>query len=415
MKYSEAILLALRQLRVQKLKSFFTLLGVMIGVMFLIAVVSIVEGMSRYMEEDFVGKLMGVNTFELRRYPNINLGNVTDEEWREWQRRPWILDSDVRPVLSQLPEGTQWAVQNGRRDVEMESDGARPRKLLLFAVDGDYFEIRRMEIARGRALAPQELQHGMLSTVIGDETARHFFPSIDPVGKTLKIAGVKYRVVGVAKKQGSIFGMSLDKFAVTPLSSPARRLTFAHGRIGALMIHSASKPEMLDAMEQARQTMRGRRHLRPSQKDNFALTTSESALEFWTKVKRIMTFAGAALPAIGLVVGAMVIMNIMLVAVAERTREIGIRKALGARRRDILGQFLAESATLSTVGAAVGVAFGIALAGIIAATTPLPASVAPWSIVAGVLLGTVVGIVAGVYPASRASRLDPVHAMRQET
>jgi putative ABC transport system permease protein len=271
-----------------------------------------------------------------------------------------------------------------------------------------------MEIARGRALAPQELQHGMLSTVIGDETARHFFPSIDPVGKTLKIAGVKYRVVGVAKKQGSIFGMSLDKFAVTPLSSPARRLTFAHGRIGALMIHSASKPEMLDAMEQARQTMRGRRHLRPSQKDNFALTTSESALEFWTKVKRIMTFAGAALPAIGLVVGAMVIMNIMLVAVAERTREIGIRKSIGARRRDILAQFLAESTTLSMLGSAFGVALGIGLSQAIAAVSPLPATVAPWSIVMAVIIGAGVGIGAGAYPASRAAKLDPIFAMRQE-
>jgi putative ABC transport system permease protein len=414
MNYSEAVLLALRQIRVQKLKSFFTLLGVMIGVMFLIAVVSIVAGMSRYMEEDFVGKLMGVNTFELRRFPNINLGNVTDEQWREWQRRPYIADSDIEPVVSQLPEGTRWAAQNGRQNIEMESDLARPRRLLLFAVDGEYFEIRRMEIARGRALAPQELAHGALVTVIGDETARHFFPNVDAVGKELKIGGVKYRVVGVAKKQGSIFGISLDKFAVAPLNSPARRLTLAHGRIGTLMIHSRSKPEMLDAMEQVRQIMRGRHKLRPSQPDNFALTTSESALEFWTKVKRIMTFAGAALPAIGLVVGAMVIMNIMLVAVAERTREIGIRKALGARRRDILGQFLAESATLSTLGAAMGVGLGFSLAGIIAATTPLPASVAPWSIVVGILLGTVVGILAGVYPASRASRLDPVHAMRQE-
>ncbi|HJU89176.1 MAG TPA: ABC transporter permease [Gemmatimonadaceae bacterium] len=416
MKYTEAVLLALRQLRVQKLKSFFTLLGVMIGVMFLIAVVSIVAGMSRYMEEDFVGKLMGVNTFELRRFPNINLGNVTEEEWREWQRRPYILQSDVEPVVSQLPEGTRWAIQNAGRNIEMESELARPRKLFLFAVDGDYFEIRRMEIARGRALAPQELAHGALVTVIGDETARHFYPNVDPVGKELKIGSAKYRVVGVAEKQGSIFGMSLDKFAVTPLNSPARRMTtLGHGRINTLMIHSGSKPEMLDAMEDVRQIMRGRHKLRPAQPDNFALTTSESALEFWTKVKRIMTFAGAALPAIGLVVGAMVIMNIMLVAVAERTREIGIRKALGARRRDILGQFLAESATLSTLGAAIGVGLGFALAGIIAATTALPASVAPWSILVGILLGTVVGIVAGVYPASRASRLDPVHAMRQET
>jgi putative ABC transport system permease protein len=414
MNITESILLALRQLRVQKLKSFFTLLGVMIGVMFLITVVSIVAGMSRYMEEDFVGKLMGVNTFEVRRFPSINIGNVTEEEWRAWQRRPFVLDSDVEPIMEQLAEGTLWAASNVRQNVEMESDFARPRSLLLFAVNGDYFEIRRMEIARGRALAPQEMARGTPVVVIGDETARHFFQNVEPLGKSLKIAGMKYRVVGVAKKQGSVFGFSLDKFAIAPLSSPARRLTLPGNRIGTLMIHSRSKPEMLDAMEAVRQTMRGRHGLRPAEADDFSLSTSESALEFWTKVKAIMTWAGAALPAIGLVVGAMVIMNIMLVAVAERTREIGIRKALGARRRDILRQFIAEAATLSTLGAAIGVALGIALAGLIAATTPLPASVAPWSIAVGVLLGTVVGILAGVYPASRASRLDPVHAMRQE-
>jgi putative ABC transport system permease protein len=160
--------------------------------------------------------------------------------------------------------------------------------------------------------------------------------------------------------------------------------------------------------------MRSRRGLRPSQPDNFALESSESALSFWGAIKSKLELAGVVLPAIGLIVGAIVIMNIMLVAVAERTREIGIRKALGARRRDIMSQFLVESATLSTVGAAIGIVLGIALSQIIAATSPLPASVAPWSIVAGVLLGAGVGIAAGVYPASRASKLDPILALRQE-
>jgi putative ABC transport system permease protein len=171
---------------------------------------------------------------------------------------------------------------------------------------------------------------------------------------------------------------------------------------------------MTEAMEQTRQIMRGRHKLRPSQPDDFDMSTSKSVLKSWQEIKLIMNAAGVALPAIGLVVGAMVIMNIMLVAVAERTREIGIRKAIGARRRDIMGQFLAESATLSTVGAAVGVVLGIALAIVIAATSPLPAAVRPWSVAVGVLVGTTVGVVAGVYPAIRAARLDPVHAMRLE-
>jgi putative ABC transport system permease protein len=412
----EAIRLALQQIRAQKLKSFFSILGVTIGVMFLISVVSIVEGMSRYMEEDFVGKLMGVNTFEVRRFPSINIGNTTEEQWREWTRRPYVRDSDVRPIADALPSDARWAVQNSAWNVYLESRYARPRQSQVFMVDGDYFRIKRMDIAAGRLISEPEFQQGAKVAVIGDEVRRHFFPNIDPLGRDIQIDGQQYRVVGIADKQGSVFGFSLDKFVVVPLQSPARRVNthLARDVVGTLMIQSPTAEQMREAMEEVRAVMRGRHKLRPAQPDDFDLSTSESALAFWQEIKGVMQFAGAALPAIGLIVGAMVIMNIMLVAVAERTREIGIRKALGARRGDIVRQFLAESATLSTVGAAIGVALGLALAFVIDASTSLPAAVAPWSIAVGVFLGTIVGIVAGLYPASRAARLDPIAAIRQE-
>ena len=176
-----------------------------------------------------------------------------------------------------------------------------------------------------------------------------------------------------------------------------------------------SPSEMREAMSQAEAVMRSRRHLRPLQADDFALETADEVLDFWGKISGILRFALPFLPGIALVVGGIVIMNIMLMAVAERTREIGIRKSLGARRSDILRQFLVEATTLATVGAAAGVGVGIALAAVVAAISPLPAAVAPWSIVVGVILGAGVGIIAGVYPATRAARLDPITALRAET
>jgi len=172
---------------------------------------------------------------------------------------------------------------------------------------------------------------------------------------------------------------------------------------------------MKEAMEATRAVMRGRHHLHPSQRDDFTLETADSALEFWNKMQSYLVIAGIALPTVGLVVGAIVIMNIMLVAVSERTREIGIRKSLGARRRDILNQFLVESATLATMGAMLGVALGIGFAKLISAVSPLPAAVELWSVIVGVAVGAGVGLIAGVYPASRAALLDPIAAMRQET
>ena len=411
MAFIEAIRLALAQIRVQKLKSFFTLVGVVIGVMFLIAVVSIVEGMSSYMEHDFVGKIVGVNTISLKRMGEFE--DVSEEEWRAMLRRPRIKITDVEPVVSALPPGTLWSAE-GYDNVPISSPYAKPANLEAWAVDGDYFKIREMKVDKGRLLTSQEMAMGTPVVVIGKEIADRYFPDLDPIGRPLKVAGLPYTVIGVAESQGSIFGISLDRFVIAPYRSPLRHVVNRPQVIDALKIKLAGDGDVVEAQETIRQVMRGRRGLRASQPDNFALETSESALKFWNDIKSKLVIAGIILPAIGLVIGAIVIMNIMLVAVAERTREIGIRKALGARRSDIMSQFLVEAATLSTVGAAIGIAFGIVLAQIIAAVSPLPATVAPWSIFAGVIIGAGVGIVSGIYPASRASRLDPIAALRAE-
>src|SRR5688572_177509 len=408
----ESIRLALQQIRVQKLKSFFTLLGVTIAVMFLIAVVSIVEGMGRYVERDFIGRLLGANTFTLRRLPWFSDG--TSEDWREWMRRPRFMPTDVRVVAGALPSGIRWAVDS-ENQVWAATQWARPRQVEAHAVDGDYFTIKNYDLSSGRTFSLQEMQLGSNVVVIGDEVARFFYPGLDPIGREIRVGNVPYSVIGIIEKQGNLFGLSMDKMVIAPFSSPMRRLTNPRGDVDGMMVQASTPLEMYDLMELAREVLRGHRRLRPAQRDNFVMETSESALVEFNETRNVMTIAGTALPAIGLVVGGMVIMNIMLVAVAERTREIGIRKSLGARRRDILSQFLVESATLSTVGAVIGIALGIIGAKIVEAQTPLPAAVAPWSIVAATLLGLVVGIVSGVYPARRASKLDPIEALRQET
>ncbi|MDP1857822.1 MAG: ABC transporter permease [Gemmatimonadaceae bacterium] len=409
----EAVRLALATIRAQKLKSFFTLLGVAIGVMFLIAVVSIIDGMGRYMEEDLIGKLITKNSFDVRRQPNINIGDVEEAEWRSWRTRPRITEDDVPVLVAALPPSAKWSFE-GSDALNVESRYANPRRVLVQCVEGQWFDIKNLGVQEGRLPSPQEYALGTPVAVIGDETRKHFFPSLSPIGREIRIGDLPYTVVGVADKQGSAFGISMDKFVIVPFKTPAHRLVNRFKNIDGFTIQSATEQEMLSTLEVARQVMRVRHKLRPGQPDDFSLQTADAALAFWKKIEGYLVMAGIALPAIGLLVGSIVIMNIMLVAVAERTREIGVRKALGAKRRDIMSQFIAESTTLSIIGALIGIAAGFGLAKLIAAVSPLPASVAPWSVILGVTVGAGVGIISGVYPASRASRLDPVAALRQE-
>jgi putative ABC transport system permease protein len=244
--------------------------------------------------------------------------------------------------------------------------------------------------------------------------ADSFFTGVDPVGKTIRLAGFPFTVVGVIEKQGTVFGISLDRFAIAPYTSEIKKVVNPHKVVDGIIVKAPTLALMSVARDRVEGIMRSRHHLRPEEDDDFNFTTQDDVLSFWAKISRVLYTALPLLVGVSLVVGGIVIMNIMLMAVAERTREIGIRKSLGARRRDILAQFLVEAATLSTTGAMLGIVAGLVLARVIQAVSPLPMGVSPMSIAIGVVLGVGVGVIAGVYPASRAARLDPVAALRFE-
>jgi putative ABC transport system permease protein len=413
MPFLEAIRLAFGMIRAQKLKSFFSLIGAFVGVTFLIGVVTIVNGMDRYMKEDFAGKLFGINTFTVRFMPFVEMGEVSREQRREWRRRPRLKVADYEALQAQLDPRFLVGVESSS-GVTVVVGAKRASSIEARGVSESYFRIRKIDIAEGRVFSAPEVDHGANVVVIGSEVAEKLFEGLNPLGRTIRVADFPYRVVGVAASQGKIFGLSLDKFVIAPYTSQIERVVNPHLVVDGIIVRAPDLPSMQQAETQVEAIMRIRRHLRPGQPNNFHFETSDDVLSFWANISRILYTALPLLVGISLVVGGIVIMNIMLMAVSERTREIGIRKALGARRRDILRQFLVEATTLSTLGAGLGIVAGIGLAYLVNAATPLPASVSLSSIVVGVVLGVGVGVISGVYPASRASRLDPVAALRYE-
>ena len=410
---SDVLGIALTQIRANKLRSFFTLLGIIVSVAFLVAVVAIIQGMNAYVKENIAGSLIGINAFQVRRVP-IKVGLFDDELWRRIQRRPRLTMDDAAAIQAAIPEALAVSVQSGWPTPQADVIwGDRTLgDVLVFGVTAPYQVVQDYRFARGRQLSDIDVRERRPVVVIGADIAERLFEGADPVGRDVRILGSRFTVVGVIARKGRVLGQSFDGFILMPITSfemlYGRRLTTTI----SVKMHDAT--EVPDAMARAEEAMRIAHRLRPWQENDFSVETGDALISFWKNLTRVLFSVVPAVVAIGVIVGGIVIMNIMLMAVTERTHEIGLRKSVGATQRDIRRQFLAESVVLATFGGILGVVSGWMLATLVASISPLPARITLWSVGVAISLGAGVGVLFGVYPAARAARLDPVAAMRAE-
>ncbi len=413
MRFWEGIRLALKQLRVQKLKSFFSLLGVIIGITFLMAVVTIVEGMNSYVRDDFAGSFFGVNTFTVVRRQRVTTGRVDEVERRRTRRNPELRMHDVEVVRAAVPSARNFAY-SASSGGEASRGQHSLRNTRIVGGSPEYESVQGWTLSDGRGLTQVDERQALAVAVIGQQVAERLFPTTSPIDKRIRVRGHRFRVVGVLEKQGGLTGNFRDAAVLIPFSTFQRTVAQRRQEVDLITVKMNAAEEMDPAMSEVEGALRADRRLRPSQPNNFWLETSNDLLSAWQQINRILMMALPALVGISLVVGGIVIMNIMLLSVTDRTREIGLRKSLGARRGDIMFQFLTEASTLSVAGAAVGIGAGLGLAALVDQLTPLPAAVSVTGLVTSLVLGLGVGITSGLYPAHRAAKLDPIEALRFE-
>jgi putative ABC transport system permease protein len=411
--FGDILSTALDQLWANKLRSFFTLLGIIVSVAFLVAVVAIIQGMNAYVKENIAGAVIGSNAFQVRRTP-IQVGFFDDEMWKRVSRRPRLTTSDADVVRAALPDADAIALTTGWPTplTDVLYGDTEVGDVTIFGVTPPYQQVQDYRFERGRPLSDVDITQRRAVTVVGHDIAEKLFEHTDPIGKIVRMAGQQFEIIGVIAPKGRVLGQSFDGFALVPFT----RYEMLYGRrlTTTISVKMKEATEVAPAMARAEEAMRLAHHLRPAAENDFSIETADALVDFWKNLTAVLFSVIPAVVAIGVVVGGIVIMNIMLMAVTERTREIGIRKAVGARARDIERQFLAEAVTLSIAGGIIGVASGWAFAELVAAVSPLPARITWWSVILAVGLGAGVGVLFGVYPARRAARLDPITALRAE-
>jgi putative ABC transport system permease protein len=404
--FLEAASIALQAIWSNKLRSLLTVLGNIVAVTSIIAVVSLVQGLNASVQE-MIQSRFAADAFTVARTAPA----FTEEEQLRQQSNPRLTMDDADAIREAGPS-LGMVMAEARSGAQIAWRGETLDSVSIRGVSREYNEIPSTSIEIGRTITPGEFDAGRFVAILGWDVGDQLFGQVSPLEKTITIAGVHFRVVGVAPKRGTIFGQSQDQFAVVPLGALQR--VFGSRITLSFTVRPTSPQLVQTAMDETRVALRVARRLRPSEADNFGIVSSDTFLTIYRSATQMIFAVLIGVVSLSLVVGGIVIMNIMLMVVSERTREIGLRKSLGARRRDVLWQILTESITLSTFGGVIGTGLGFFVAWVISQLSPLPATVEPWSVALGISMTAVVGLFFGLYPAMRAASLDPIEALRRE-
>ena len=403
----ESFTMAVVSLRSNKLRTFLTLLGIIIGVLTIIAVVSVIQGLNNYVYTKM--SFFGANDFSVQKFSMIG---TSLKDFREQMKRKDLTLVERDLIRANCPTCELiGASTSTNQTVKYGSQSLKQTEIRgVTHLDHEIGSV--LELESGRHLQSQDETNSRAVCVIGSDIAEKVFGSLGPIGRWLKVGGRDFQVIGVGKKKGKILGFSQDNYVRVPITTFMK--VYGSRRSISINIHTNSQEEMLQAQEEVRTVLRSWRKRSYNDADDFSFATSETFIQFYKTATSGIFFAMIAVSSIALIVGGIVIMNIMFVSVSERTKEIGIRMAVGARRKDILYQFLIESSVISALGGMIGIVLGFLVARIVSAVTAMPSSVEPVSIVLAMVMSWSIGLFFGIYPANRAAKLDPVEALRSE-
>ena len=402
----ETFRLALDALRAHKLRSFLTLLGVILAVATLVAVMSVVAGLNFYVADRVAN--LGANVYLVDRF-----GIITSQDaWIKAQKRPLVTLEEYQRLRESMKSAANVAATDDHT-MDVRSGNILLENTDLTGVTPNYAEIRNMNLAAGRFLTEGDDMHHAPVCFIGTDVVKKFFPTVDPIGKTIRAGTNTYEVVGVATEIGSAFGQSQDNYILLPFSTYYKDWHKQNDWL-TIFVQAQNSEVMQESEDEARMLMRAWRHLPYDAPDNFAVFGSASIMALWNQITGNLFAVAVALTAVFLVVGGIVIMNIMLASVTERTREIGLRRSLGARKKHIVLQFMTESAVLAAVGGIMGLALAYGLVALVRAVTPIPVKTPLSAVIISLSVSTAVGLFFGIYPAMRAAKLDPIEALRAD-